>query len=350
MPVIYEDALKKEISSQNLSNGYILFGEDSYLKKMYLDKIIDKTSGADSAFDLQIFSNSCELQQVFDAVMQYPMSSERSCVVLNDYDFEKVAKSEFENLCNLLLELNDSCVFVMRFDAIPFDSKKSSRAKHLISALEEGGGKAVCLNYRGPEQLAKMLSDGAFKRGSRMDSATARYLVESVGNDINALHNELEKLCFYAKGEMITKQMVDLVCTKSVDASVYDLASKILALNATGALELLDELFYMHTEPIIILHSISAVYIDMYRVLAAENSGGSFTEVPSVFASYKNKEFVLKRAKANLKNFDFKRLRLSLKALMDADSAIKNFSGNERLILEELVVKLCYIASKGEAV
>lgn len=350
MPAIYEEALKKEITSKNFSNGYILFGDDSYLKKMYLDKIIDKTCGADSVFDLQIFSNDCNLSNVFDAVMQYPMSAERSCVVLNDYDFEKASKSDFEGLCGLLSELNDGCVFVMRFDAVNFDVKKSAKAKQLISSIEKGGGKAVCLNYRNEAQLAKMLRDGAVKRGCGMDNACANYLVECVGSDINSLKNELDKLCFFVDGGTITKQTVDLVCVKTVESSVYDLAAKILSFNTDGALALLDQLFFMRIEPIIILHSVSSVYVDMYRVSSVLKINGDFEEIKNTFSSYKTRDFVLSRARTNLKNFDSKRLKLSLDALIAADSALKSFSGNERLILEELIVKLCYIANRGVAV
>ena len=33
MAVLYEEALKKDISSKNLANTYILFGDDLFLKK-----------------------------------------------------------------------------------------------------------------------------------------------------------------------------------------------------------------------------------------------------------------------------------------------------------------------------
>jgi beta-phosphoglucomutase-like phosphatase (HAD superfamily) len=65
---------------------------------------------------------------------------------------------------------------------------------------------------------------------------------------------------------------------------------------------------------------------------------------------YKGKEFVLENAAANLKKMDFKKLSLSIDALIEADSALKSFSSDSRIIIEQLVIKLVYIVAKGEAI
>lgn len=349
MAILFEDAVKKDISSGSFAPGYILFGDDAYLKKLYADKLADKTAGLDSVFDLQRFSGDCDLQEVYDAVLQFPMMTERRCVVLTDFDFEKVGKNELDHLCGLLGELNDTCVFVMRFDSVEFDSKRSSKAKKLISAIEKSGGKAIKLDHRKPAELAKMLTDGANKRGCKMDSTVAKYLIENAGNDINILKNELEKLCHFVGSGVIDKATVDKVCIKTTEASVYDLTSKILSCDPSGALKLLDELFFMRLEPMIILYTVSGAYIDMYRVAAAKKKGVANSEIASVFG-YRGREFVLERAAGNLRKLDSKRLKLSFDALLDAERALKSFGGNERTILEELIVKLCFIIAKGQAV
>ena len=349
MPIMFEDFLKKEISSGELSAGYILFGDDAYLKKMYTDKIADKTAGRDSEFDLQRFSGDCDLQEVYDAVLQFPMMSDRRCVILTDFDFEKASKTQLDTLYSLISEFNDGCVFIMRFDSIELDVKKSSKTKKLIAEFEKYGGRAVRLDHRKPSELGRMLTDGASKRGCKMDSAVARYLIESAGSDINILKNELDKLCFYANGGVIDKAMVDKVCTRSVEASIYDLTAKIFNCDTDGALTLLDELFFMRIEPMAVLYTLSGAYVDMYRVSAAKKKGVAISEIASTF-NYKGKEFVLERAANNLRRLDSRRVDLGFEALLEADRRLKSFGANERTILEELIVKLCYIIAKGTAV
>ena len=349
MAVLYEDAVKKDISSGDFASGYILFGDDAYLKKLYSDKLADKTAGLDSVFDLQKFSGDCDLQEVYDAVMQFPMMTDRRCVILTDYDYEKAGKGDFERLCGLLEDLNDTCVFVLRFDTVEFDMKHGTKAKKLISAMEKSGGKVIRLDHRKPAELAKMLNDGASKRGCKMESGVAAYLIQNVGNDINILKNELDKLCFFVGKGSIDKATVDKVCVKSIEASVYDLTSKIFACDPAGALKLLDELFFMRVEPMIILYTVSGAYNDIYRVAAAKKKNIPNSQIASVY-SYRGREFLLDRAAVNLKKFDGKRLKLSFEALLEADRALKSFGGNERIVLEELVVRLCFIIAKGKAV
>lgn len=348
MPILFEDAIKKDISSGNLAPGYILFGDDAYLKKLYADKLADKTAGLDSVFDFQKFSGDCDLQEVYDAVLQFPMMTDRRCVLLTDLDFEKAGKNELDRLCGLLGDLNDTCVFILRFDSVEFDSKRSSKAKKLITAIEKSGGKAIRLDHRKPAELAKMLTDGAGKRGCKMDSLVAKYLIENAGNDINILKNELEKLCHFVGTGTIDRATVDKVCIKTTEASVYDLTSKILACDPSGALKLLDELFFMRLEPMIILYTVSGAYLDMYRVSAARKKGASTNEISAAFG-YRGREFVLDRAAGNLRKLDGKKLKLSFDALLEADRALKSFGGDDRTILEELIVRLCFIIAKGKA-
>ncbi len=349
MAVIFEDSLKKDISSGNFAPVYIIFGDDSYLKKHYRDSIAKKAFGGDEFFNLQRFSGDIELQDVFDAVNQFPIMADRKAVVLSDYDFEHASKNDFDKLCSLLTDCNDECVLILDFDSVEFDAKKSAKAKKLISSAEKGGGRCAEINHRSITALAKMLTDAASKRGCKFGDMAARYLIEISGNDLNTLRNELDKLCAYVGGGEIIKETVDLISVKSVDASVYDYVKQIFAGNISGALKSLDDMFFMRIDPMAILYTASSSYIDMFRMSAAEKSAINKSEVAADFA-YKHKAFVLDRAAQNLRKFNNKKLSLSLEALTDADKALKSFGADERTLLEQLTVKLVYIIAKGESV
>lgn len=349
MAIVFEDAFKKSLAEKILP-VYILFGEDSFLKKNYADKISRKVTDEDDVFNFAKFTNSCSLQEVYDAAMQLPFMSERKCIILSDYDFEHCSKSDFDRLCELLSDIPNTTVFLLTFDTVEVDSKKSSKFKKLISCAEKSGGMAVKLDHRRMPELIKMLSDGAAKRGCKMDSSVARYLVETSGDDINTLKNELNKLCSFVGQGVIDKKTVDSISVKTVESSVYNLSKFILECNITSALSILDELFYMRIEPMVILHTVSSVYVDMYRIYSANKSSAKIPEIVSAFSGYKGKEFVLERAAQSLKKFDFNKLKLSLDTLIEADSALKSFGADSKIILEQLIIRLIYIIAKGEKV
>ncbi len=349
MPIIFEEGLKKQISSDVLAPVYILFGDDGFLKKRYAGKLSSRVAEPDDIFNYAVFENECDLQEVYDALTQFPMMAERKCVILRDYDFEHCAKSDFDRLCELLASGCDTALLIVWFDGAAIDAKKNAKFKKLVAAAEKCGGYAVQLDHKKAPELIKILTDGAKKRGCTMDSATARYLTETAGQDLFTLQNELEKLCHYLPGGTIRKEDVDAVCIKTPEASVYQLSKDIFARNIGQALQTLDELLFLRFEPMMILYTVSSAFTDMFRLYAARQSGENLQAVAAQFG-YKGREFVLERAAQNLSKYDFKRLNWSLEALVEADRQMKSFGANEQVILEQLIVRLVYILSRGERI
>ncbi len=341
-----EEALKTAIK-QNSKNIFIFFGDDGYLKKMYCDKISKSIADSDDIFNFHKFTAECDLQDVYDAVLQFPMMSDKKCVILDDYDFEHAKKEDFEKLCSILEENPETCILILHFDGLDIEYKKNSRFEALSDFAQKNNGITVELSHRSVPELVKMLSDGARKRGCSLDSNTARYLIEICGQDINILVNELEKLCYFVDKGEITKQTVENIATKTIEAKIYDLSNQIVNCNIDLCLKTIDELFFMRVEPIIILSTVSAFYVDLYRLYTGSKKSISINEIAEKF-SYGSKKFTLEKAQPHLKKFDAKKFNLSFKALYDADKSLKSFSLNSRTVLEQLAVKLCYIITKGE--
>lgn len=336
--------LKSDFSSVR---SFILFGEDLYLLDFHSKKISSKSFDGDPFFNFQKFSGEINLSDVANAVEQMPMMADKKCIFIDDFDFEHCAKSDFDSLCAILEDIPDYCTVILRFETVECDIKRSAKFKKLVSCAEKGKGIAVNLEHRRAAELAKMLCDGAKKRGCELDRPTAEYAVEVIGDDISTLENELNKLCFYKENGKIEKADIDVACTRSVEASVYDYVSCIFAGNASKALKKLDDMFYLHTEPMIILYTAASSFVDMFRLNSAYKVKKGKNEVASDF-SYKNKAFLLDKAAANLRKYDSRKLSLSLNELIKTDSALKSFGADPKLVLEEMTLKLIYIAVKGE--
>lgn len=348
MAILFEDALKKDISSKKPSCTYLLFGNDGFLKKIYFEKLINISFDGDPFFNLQKFEGSCDLQEVYNAIEQFPMMADRKCVTLTDFDFEDAEAKEFNKLCELLSSSHDECVFILRFDSLEFDDKKSEKFKKLISATEKSGGKVIQLDHKNQQELVSTLCAAATKRGCKLDANSARYLTEVCGSDLNTLKNELDKLCFYVKNGNIDKKAIDEIAVKTVEESVFDLAKNIFDANPTAALNMLDSLFFMRVNSMTILSVLAASFVDLYRVFAAKNASKSIQYVAENF-KYNKREFVLRRCVPLLNGFNTKKFSLCFDALKAADKAIKSSGSDERCLLEELVIKLIYIIVKGEA-
>ncbi len=350
MAFISEEALSTALKRGELLSSYILFGDDAYLKSTYLNKISKSIAQPEDVFNYTKFMGGCNLQEVYDAVMQLPVMNDRKCVILNDFDFEHCSKNDLDRLVELIGEIPPESTLIMYFDGVEIDRKKSTKFKKLVSAVEKSGGVAVSLDHRSRGQLIKMLCDGAQKRGCKMESRVAGYLVDMSGEDINLLANELTKLCAFVKDGVITREDVDNVCTKTVEADIYRLSRAILSCSSTEALTLLDELLFMRIDPWAVFYTVSGVFVDMYRLYTAKTQNKTEADVIRDLKYPKNKEFLIKNAGFNLKKMDFTKLKLCLDTLTNGDKMMKTYGSEPRRVLEELIVKLIYIIAKGEAI
>ncbi len=294
------------------------------------------------------FDTESELQQIYEELTSFPLMADKKCVILADYDFNEAGQTAFNNLLEMASESYETSVFVLYFANMQVDFKKSDKFKKLMSAATKAGGDTVRLDYKSADELARWLCTLAKKKGCELHPSTARYIIEICSADISVLTAEIGKLCVYQKSGEITRDTVDKVCVKSVEASLYDLSTKVIAGDTAGAMKLLDELFYMNREPIIIFYNIASAYTDMYRAKAILAARKDLETLAAEFGMG-SRSFVLKKAATNLRKFDDKKLNLSFEALLNCERELKGYVHSQRDIIEKLIVKLIYIMKTGEA-
>lgn len=343
MATLTEQEFKKQLSSGNLPQVCLIFGDEDYLKKHYASQLEKKSVDESMAsFNLhRINGESFVFDELYQAVQSMPFMSDYSCVTVKDLNIEKLPKDEFELLLDLLGDPNECCVLLFRMDGIELDDKKD-RTKSFIEAVDRVGVVFRLDKMKGA-QLLKLLENGAAKRGCVMSRDVSSYLANRVGEDLNMLLNELEKLCFYKGEGEITRRDVDAICTRSLDASIFDLSKALVSGTAQQAFNILNDLLAQKEKPVVILGTLINAYVDMYRAQVALSSGEAVDAAADVF-NYRRSAFRLKNAARNSADMSLEQIRNCLDILADADTRIKSTALDERRILEELMLRLMLIS------
>ncbi|MBQ4332413.1 MAG: DNA polymerase III subunit delta [Clostridia bacterium] len=337
-----ETQLKEYIQTGG-ANLYVLYGAEGYLTEQYARLIARHTveEGFD-AFNLQRFDGqTVTLEQLEEAVEALPLMADRKCVLVRDYD---AAAGDTERLVGLISQVPDSCVLVFWQMTVQPDRRKGWKA--FLDRAEQAG---VVMNFehKSVTDVAKMLAGGAKRRGCRLDVEDARYLVEQVGNDLNLLQCELDKLCALVGEGEITRRHIDTACPKNLEAKVFDLSKAILYRRTQEAYELLHQLSTQREEPVAVLGVLSNAYADLYRAKVAAAGGVSAQSLAGDFKSYKNKEFRLRHAARDGARLSVTALRDCLDILAQADTSIKMDHGSEWTLLEQTVTRLICRAQEG---
>jgi len=335
LALIDEAALRGQLKDSALARLYVVCGGEGYLKQHYAARLCEAAvEDAFRDFNFHRFEGKdLELDTLSQATEAMPLMGERSCVLVRDFALE--AANGDKEFIKFLHELPEHVVLVFWMDTVEFHPKKYKILAEAVNTV----GHIALLNAPDEAQTLRIIAAGAKKRGCAMDRATAQYFAESVGGDLNLLQNELDKLCAYAGGGSLTRAQVDEVCVKSVDAKSFDMVKAVSAGNGTLALRLLDELFRQKVAPQMLLGSLIANYVDIYRAHVAIQAGRS-AEAPAGLFDYKGKAFRLQKAGDMAGRMKLPQVKRCLELLAQADRRLKNTGMDNRLVMEQCVIGL----------
>ena len=172
-----------------------------------------------------------------------------------------------------------------------------------------------------------------------IDDATAKYLVECCGTSMQDLINELRKLIEY-KGENsnITKQDIDLLCTKQIQAVIFDLTDNLGKKETSKALEVYNGLI-LNKEPIQkILITLYNHFKKLYIIKIAEKYN---EDVATAMNLKPNQLFLVSKYKTQARYFETQELREVLEALIDLDANYKIGLISLEIGLEAILCRYC---------
>ncbi|MEG0115676.1 MAG: DNA polymerase III subunit delta [Hydrogenoanaerobacterium sp.] len=320
---------------------YFLYGAQNYLKKLYTKKIIDKTVEPSFAdFNLTRFDGGAAgLDEISDAVEALPMMAAQKCVVVSDLDVAKLSAGESDKLKELLASPPDSTVLIFTTNDVIVDSKKSAKWRAFIKQIDAVGA-AVELGARAAGDTNRFIKAIAEKNGCKISTDNCYYLTARCGDDMQALQNEVNKLCAYKGVGELTKDDINLCAIPLLDASVFDLSKLILKGDYQNTMQSLGELLSMREEPVMILGALSASFIDLYRARVARADGKTAADLTALFAAYKGKEWRVKNAMRDCERFTVQQLCAALSLLADADYRLKSSRTDSVIILEEAITRI----------
>lgn len=347
MAIAADEQLFRDLKEGRLAPAYLLYGEERYFLSAACGRITAlAVDPAFESFNLQTFEGEkLDLDALINACEALPMLSEHKCVVLRSLEPEKLSKPDFDRLAELLQAENESTVLMILLHE-DVEMKKSARGKKLADLVKKVGGVTCEFARKDRTTLARALCDRAKRAHVRLDVATAGLLIDRCSNDYSVLAQELDKLAAYVgpAGE-ITGEAIDICCVRSMDSTAFDLAKSILSRNFERAFRLLDELFSLRQEGIMILGALSMSFADLYRAKCAIAAGKGEQEMAEDFRYPKNRGFAVRNAFRDVRGYSLEYLRRCMRLLYEADRKLKSSRAEERLILEQMLGKMMEAAT-----
>ena len=289
------------------------------------------------------FSGDIDFQELAASLQIMPFMAERNCVVVTDIYFDNMVKDRLDTLKELTSRAWDGTVLIISMPTyIPSKNKTSFTA--LIKRVEKIGS-VCCFEKINSQIIEKYVAKWANENGKLISHLNASKIISNVGDDLNLLKNEVNKIAAYAKGEEITDRDIDLLSTVNLEARTYDMADDVINGRGDRAFRKLDTLFCQREEPINILYALSSAYVDAYRMRVADECSVSKETLAKDFAT---KPCVCVKQGENFSFKDFNRgASEKLDVLVETDEKLKSVSVNQRFLIEQLISRLLLIAKEG---
>ena len=263
---------KADLAAGTVGCAYIFYGEESYLREYYLGELRKKLvpAGFEEFNYHRLEGKDLTVQALTEMAEAMPMLSERTLIVVTDFDIFKLGEEQREKLIALLEDIPPYCCLVFVYDTVAYKPNKTM--KKLCKAI---GDHVQAVEFRAQDSndLIAWIARRFRALDKEIDRQTAEYLIFTCGGLMTGLVPEISKIAAYAKGKAITQKDIDAVADPVLSAEVFKLSDAVLQGNYDLAASILGDLLKMQTEPIMILAALGSQLRRIYTARMAIDSG-----------------------------------------------------------------------------
>ena len=313
-----------------MKNFYLLYSGDVAILNKEINDLEKKLDISDNDI---IYYNIDDIDGIINEASTIGMFSLNKFIIINMDSYFK-DKKDIPNI-NLLENYFDSynsnsyLVFVCNSDSI--DSRK--KIVNLIKKYGIVKKLEVNDNYLN-DYVNNYLKDNGYK----INNGDVVYFINRVGNNINNVTNELDKLMLYKiNDKIINRNDIDLLTVENIDDSIYDLVNCILKNDNEKAIKLYNNFINNGMDVNQIVAIIAAQIRLLYQVKRLYNSGKSNDEIAKIleFKSVYRVKYLL----SDSYYYSESDLVKYLSKLADIDNAIKTSNGDGNILMQLFIVK-----------
>ena len=306
---------------------YLLYGEDSFLVNNYLKKLKKDFGEIQNGINyIQIDENDVQniISEIETPAFGYP---EKMIVTRNSKLFTKkneTAERIADYLKNNKIE-NVEVIFV-----------EQNVEKNALFNVISKNYKALEFKELNILQLTEQIIAIAKLYNVQIEKKNASYLVECVGQNLQDIMVELQKLIEYAgKDGTIQKEDIDSLVTKKSENVIFDLTDNIGKRDVKGAIEVLHNLEYAKEPDQLILtmlyRHIKKLYI--VKLSTPNNVAHNLNLKP-------NQAFLIKKYTYQAKYFSKEELEKLMFQLIELDEKFKMGDMDLQIGLETIIANV----------
>lgn len=333
---------RRDVAENRISNLYILWGEETYLRDYYVTELINKLADGDETGVRILNGKECTPQALADAVLSCPFLAERSLVLVKDVDIlspdARLAAAAPEILASVPEE---TCLVFILGDSEPGGSRPNKKIAEVFSTY----GRSVCFARPAADEFNRWIRRRFGALNKNCSQRDAEYLASLCGGLMFSAIPEIEKVAAYSRGEEITRADIDAVVIPVTETVIFKLTDAVANRDVSAAQAQLEILMKQKLRREEAVTQLGAAMRRLYAARLVMDSGKGRNEYMAAFGvrSTYAADIHMRQARA----FSSERLREAV--MLCAKEEQKGFFGrlNDRAELDTLIFSLCGVDRHG---
>ena len=286
---------------------FVIYGEESFLMEQKLQSLKKEYDCNEDNMNISTYrANEDSLEEVYEDLITPPFLTDKKMVVLKNPYFLTTKKVKKDNNERKKIVKN------LRKQAQFFEIDKVNHYK-----------------------LSDSTRQAIRRRDATIDDDALELLLSRLGDSLNNVALEVEKLCLYSKH--ITYDIVDELVSKPLDENVFALTSAILQKDRRKMFSIYHDLMILNEEPIKLIVLIAGQMRLIYQVKLLDRKGYNDKEIGKILGV---NPYRLKYVRQEGKDFDLNELLQCLDDLSRLDVEIKTGKMDKKMGLELFMVRI----------
>ena len=320
--------LNGDIKSGTPEQIYLLYGEEAFLRRSYRNRLKELITDGDEMNYAYYEGAGIDVSAVIDLAQTMPFFVERRLIVVENSGW--FSGKDASALVQVLDELPESTYLI-------FCEESIDRRMVLTKKVLEKGF-AARLDYQSYDDLCRWAVKKAKAAGKELQPTAARLLVERVGNDMNALSNEIDKLLAYrAEESVITPADVETIGTVRLNDRLFDMVDAAVEGRTHAALDIYADLLALKEAPLKMLVICGRHLAALMTVKELVQTGASDRDIAQAASL---RDFQVKKYRRQERLLSMQKLTAMLDRITELDASIKTGTVSDQLAVELFLTEL----------
>lgn len=327
----YED-LVRGIRQGNIRPLYLLFGDETFLLQEVVDLLTNAVVDPGTRdFNLAtVYCRTTPPAEIVNLCQTLPFMAERRLVIAKEIEALKAA--DLEGLVGYLRDPSPGTCLVMIANQAKYEKRQ-------VIAAVEAQGVATRFYALLDRDMPSWIENWARSRGLAIQRDAVQYVWQAIGNDLQALSNELLKTVVSLKDrKTITLEDVRTVVGDFREYSSFDLAEALGRKDLQKALDVLNRLLLEGESAIGLLGSTAWNFRRLMRAKSMEQSGTGYEEIKKKLGVIFHQSAVFRE---QMRSYSIAELERVFEIMLAADRSLKSSGLGGRLVLERMVLEMC---------